>query len=54
MKISAATAVRFRQKIMRNETLEPKPRGGHPGTGKLAGYMAFLIELVTDPDITLF
>jgi len=55
LKISAATAVRFRQKIVRNETLEPKPRGGHPGTGKLAGYKAFLIELVTqDPDITLF
>lgn len=52
--ISAATAVRFRQKIMRNETLEPKPRGGHPGTGKLAGFMDFLIELVTqDPDMTL-
>jgi len=55
MKISAATAVRFRQKIVRNETLGPKPRGGHSGTGKLAGYMAFLIELVVqDPDITLF
>ena len=55
LKISAAAAVRFRHKIMLGQTLEAKPRGGHPGTGKLAGFRAFLIELVRqDPDITLF
>ena len=55
LKISPATAVRFRRLLLNGESLEAKPRGGRPGGGKLAGYEDFLIELVSqDPDITLF
>ena len=55
LKISPATAVRFRRLILKGESLEAKPRGGRPGGGKFAGYEDFLIELVSqDPDITLF
>ena len=55
LKISAATAVRFRRVILDGGSLEAKPRGGRRGGGKLAGHTDFLIELVNqDPDITLF
>ncbi len=55
LKISAASAVRFRRSILDGGSLEAKPRGGRVGGGKLADYTGFLIELVSqDPDITLF
>jgi len=55
LKISAASAVRFRRLILDGESLEAKPRGGRQGGGKLADHTGFLIELVNqDPDITLF
>jgi transposase len=54
LKISPASAVRFRRKILQGKSLDAKPRGGHLGGGKLAGLTDFLIELVSqDPDITL-
>ena len=49
LKISPASAVRFRQAILQGKGLDAKPRGG-----KLSGFIDFLIELVSqDPDITL-
>jgi len=54
LKISPASAVRFRQTILQGKSLDAKPRGGHRDNGKLAGFTNFLIELVSqDPDITL-
>jgi transposase len=54
LKISPASAVRYRQTILQDKSLYAKPRGGHRDGGKLAGYTGFLIELVNqDPDITL-
>ncbi len=37
MKISPASAVRFRQAILQGKGLDAKPRGGHLGGGKLSG-----------------
>lgn len=55
LKISPASAVRFRQAILQGKGLEAKPRGGHLGGGKLSGFIDFLVELVSqDPDITLY
>ncbi len=55
LKISPASAVRFRRMILRGKGLDAKPRGGHRDGGKLAGFTDFLIELVSqDPDITLY
>ncbi len=55
LKISPASAVRFRQAILQGSSLDAKPRGGHLGGGKLSGFIDFLIELVSqDPDITLY
>ncbi len=55
LKISPASAVRFRQAILQGKGLDAKPRGGHLGGGKLSGFIDFLIELVSqDPDITLY
>jgi len=54
LKISPASAVRFRQAILLGKSLDAKPRGGHLGGGKLSGFIDFLIELGSqDPDITL-
>lgn len=54
LKISPASAVRFRGKILHGKSLDAKPRGGHLGGGKLARFTNFLIEPVSlDPDITL-
>lgn len=54
LKISPASAVRFRQMILQGKALVAKPRGGRRDGGKLAGTASFLIELVNqDPDITL-
>lgn len=54
LKISPASAVRFRQAVLQGKSLEARPRGGHRGSGKLAGFTNFLVELVSqDPDITL-
>ena len=54
LKISPASAVRFRQTILQGNSLDAKPRGGHRDGGKLSGFTSFLIELVSqDPDVTL-
>jgi len=54
LKISPASAVRFRQTILQGNSLDAKPRGGHRDGGKLSGFIGFLVELVSqDPDITL-
>ena len=55
LKISPASAVRFRQAILQGKGLDAKPRGGHLGGGKLSVFIDFLIALVSqDPDITLY
>ena len=55
LKISPASAVRFRQAILQGKGLDAKRRGGHLGGGKLSGFIDFLIELVSqDADITLY
>lgn len=46
LKISPASAVRFRQTILQGNSLEAKPRGGHRDGGKLSGFTSFLIELL--------
>ena len=55
LKISPASAARFRQMILQGNRLDTKPRGGHLGGGKLSGFIDFMIELVIqDSDITLY
>ena len=55
LKISPASAVRFRRAILQGKGLDAKPRGGDLGGGKLSGFVDFLVELVSqDPDITLY
>jgi len=55
LKISPASAVRFRRAILQGKGLDAKPRGGHLGSGKLSKFTDFLVELVSqDPDITLY
>jgi len=55
LKVSPATGSRWARAIRVRGRAEPAPQGRPPGTGKLAPYRAFFVELVAqDPDITLF
>ena len=52
--VSASTAVRIAASQAERGTLAPRKPGRPPGRGKLAPYVAFLVELVEAvPDITL-
>ncbi len=52
--VSASTAVRVATSQTERGTLEPRRQGRPPGKGKLAPYVAFLVEIVEAvPDITL-
>lgn len=52
--VSAATAVRFQQRLEQTGSLEPTPRGPHPGGGKLGPHRAIIIAKVeSQPDITM-
>jgi transposase len=55
LKVSPATGSRWARAIRVRGRAEPASQGRPPGTGKLAPYWAFFVELVAqDPDITLF
>ena len=52
--VSASTAVRVAASRAAGGTLAPRKQGRPPGTGKLAAYVGFLVEIVEAvPDITL-
>ena len=52
--VSAATAVRYQQRLQRTGSLEPSPRGRAPGGGKLGPYRELIIAKVKQqPDITM-
>lgn len=54
LKLSRATGWRWGQLIKKQGHAEPAQQGRPPGEGKLAPYVAFFDELLTqDPDITL-
>ena len=54
LKLSAATGVRWRRRLLESGSTEPDVQGRPPGHGKLAAHQAFLEELVEqDGDITL-
>ena len=52
--LSPATATRWGYKIRHGRSLDPRPPGVRPGSGKLEVYLPFFQELIIqDPDITL-
>ena len=52
--VSASTAVRVAASQAERGTIAPRKQGRPPGTGKLAPYVGFLVEIVEAvPDITL-
>lgn len=52
--VSASTAVRIAASEAKRGTVAPRKQGRPPGTGKLARYVDFLVEIVEAvPDITL-
>ncbi len=52
--VSAATAVRFQQRLERTGSLEPSRRGRPPGGGKLGPYRERIVAKVeAQPDITM-
>lgn len=54
LRISAATGSRLAQKVRGGLSLAAAKCGRPPGSGKLAGFRGFLLDLVAqDPDITL-
>ncbi len=54
LKLSAATGVRWQQKLRKTGAVTPATQGRPCGNGKLAPHQAFLEELVVqDGDITL-
>ena len=53
LKLSPATGVRWRRKLLDTGSIDPEPQGRPPGAGKLVAHQAFLEELVAqDGDIT--
>ena len=46
LKLSAATGVRWRRRLLESGSTEPDVQGRPPGHGKLAAHQAFLEELV--------
>lgn len=52
--VSASTAVRIAAGQAARGTAAPRKQGRPPGSGKLAGYVGFLVEIIEAvPDITL-
>ena len=52
--VSPSTAVRVLENQLQRGTLEPLKQGRRPGSGKLAPYIDFLMEIVEAvPDITM-